>query len=748
MTFVNQQIELPLPDSPPFNTVAINGRCTLRREGRLRVVSVAGLPMHHWTDGDWMAETYAMVSLVRCGYADQNEVARAFGCSTRTLRRCQRRYEAGGMSMLGRSSGRPQGTQAEQSPWVQTTAALKRNGITVPAIAQRFSVNVRTIYKWLARLGKSALLRTDMPQEPEMRRTSKTFSDSAVTASAKSVVKENIQGWSLDTDPTNRQIDRLLARVGLLEDAAPVFSPGKRIPRAGVLLAIPALIQNGIFSVADEVYGQIGPAFYGLRTTILAMLLMALLRIKRPEGLKEHVPVDVGRLLGLDRAPEVKTLRRKLSRLADFGKAEEFGRKLAQKRIARRGRMMGFLYVDGHVRVYHGWRRIPKAYATRLRLALPATTDYWVNDKRGDPVFVVTAEANEELVRMLPVIAEEIRALVGKKRRVTIVFDRGGWSPKLFLKLIQSGFDILTYRKGRWKEIPVRRFRTLEKRIEGRKISYDLDDRNIRLLKGRLRLRQVTRLCAGGHQTPIVTSRFDITAVELAYRMFERWRQENFLKYLREEYALDALVDYNAELDNPERSVPNPECRKIKKELTAVRAKLRGFEALYGGAVMDNKEMKRSTVRGFKIAHGSLGREIRKLRRQIGILKTRHRHTPKRVMVKELSGEPLFRLARERKHLTDCIKMVAYQAESDLLALVRPHYARADQEGRTLIGSALQSPADLDIGKKELRVTLTPLSSEHRSRAITTMCETLNKMNCCFPGTELRMRFGVAQEGL
>jgi hypothetical protein len=29
--------------------------------------------------------------------------------------------------------------------------------------------------------------------------------------------------------------------------------------------------------------------------------------------------------------------------------------------------------------------------------------------------------------------------------------------------------------------------------------------------------------------------------------MFSRWRQENFSKYLREEYALDALVDYGTE---------------------------------------------------------------------------------------------------------------------------------------------------------------------------------------------------------
>ena len=118
--------------------------------------------------------------------------------------------------------------------------------------------------------------------------------------------------------------------------------------------------------MAREVYGSLAPAFYGLRTTIVALVLMALLRIKRPEGLKEHPPDDLGRVLGLDRAPEVKTLRRKLRRLAALGRTTEFGRALARRRVASRGQALGFLYVDGHVRAYHGQHPIPKAHVARM----------------------------------------------------------------------------------------------------------------------------------------------------------------------------------------------------------------------------------------------------------------------------------------------------------------------------------------------------------------------------------------------
>ena len=125
----------------------------------------------------------------------------------------------------------------------------------------------------------------------------------------------------------------------------------------GVLLALPALVDSGVFDVAREVYGSIGPAFYGLRTTIVALLLMALLRIKRPEGLKEHPPDDLGpaarpgsRARGQDPAAQAHAA------WPPSGAPREFGRALAERRVAARGAAMGFLYVDGHVRVYHGKR--------------------------------------------------------------------------------------------------------------------------------------------------------------------------------------------------------------------------------------------------------------------------------------------------------------------------------------------------------------------------------------------------------
>jgi len=549
---------------------------------------------------------------------------------------------------------------------------------------------------------------------------------------------------SLDANPLDRSMDRLLAAMGLLDDALPVFAPAQSLPRAGVLLAIPTLVASGLLSTAEKIYGSLGPSFYGLRTTLVAYVLLALLRIPQPEALKEYPPGELGRIVGLDRMPEVKTLRRKLACLASLKGSYQLGREIARQRIADRGKVLGFLYIDGHVRAYHGKHTIPKAYVTRMHLAAPASTDYWVNDQRGDPLFVVTADANAGMTRMLMPVLREVRELLGPHRHSTVVFDRGGWSPKLFQDLLARGFDLLTYRKGRTRHITEKRFTWHKARLDGRPVRYRLHDQPVRFLKGKLRLRQITRLTETGHQTPMVTSRWDLRAIVVAHRMFERWRQENFFKYLREEYLIDALVDYQVEPDDPNRSVPNPARKAVEKEIHTARVHLKKLRQSYGATAIDYVQGRTRTVVRFEIAEETIRKKIDKTTDRIKKLKVRCESLPARVPLADArKGQEAVKLSTERKHLTNVLKMVAYQIESDLVELIRPEYKRVEDEGRTFIQTVLQDTADIEPTVDQLRITLAPLSSPHRSRVLETLCDVLNKTNTLFPGTQLRMRYSV-----
>ena len=714
----------------------------VRTQDRHTVVTVSGIVLAHYDVADRAAEAHAMVSLVEQGLADQNDVARCFACTARTVRRHQRRFEEAGLAALGRLRGYPAGRKRLSTSRQDLVQRLKAEGHSQREIARRIGVNEKAVRKLLKRLGwksnSAVQAEIPFPESPEAN------APADPKLSAFSSAGKEPSPSRQDTDPRDRSADRLLARLGLLEDAPPLFGSASAVARAGVLLAVPVLIASGVFECAQKVYGSIGPSFYGLRTSLLTLLLMALWRIKRPENLKEYSPQSLGRVLGLDRAPEVKTLRRKLASLAATGRAAQLGDALARRRVELRGKAMGFLYVDGHVRVYHGKHALPKAHVARMRISAPATSDYWVNDRSGDPLFVVTAEANAGLVKMLPGILGQVRGLLGK-RRLTVVFDRGGFSPKLFQQIIASGFDLLTYRKGRHPRIPRSRFGPHTACCDGRKVSYVLADQEVRLLKGKLRLRQVTRRMDNGHQTPILTSRRDLGAAHVAYRMFDRWRQENFFKYLREEYALDALAEYAAVPDNAKREVPNPAWAAVDAQLRQAWARMERLQSEYGLEALNNLEQKHRTMRGFKIAYGKLGEKIWTAWQRVLQLQKRRAAVPRRVPVGEAIDKPIVKLAPERKHLTNLIKMVAYQAESDLLRTVAPHYRRADDEGRTLIQAALASAANLKVTKGELRVLLAPQSSPHRTRAIAVLCQELNKTKPVFPGSDLRLIYAIQE---
>ena len=510
---MSTQQTLALPAPAPSNTVVINARCSLRIDADRRVIVIAGLPVHHYRAEDAVAEAYAMVFLVESGFAQQTDVARAFERSVRTIRRYRERYGDGGMAALGREEGWRRGRRRISGKRLRSIEMLKSQGMSNRAIAHRLGVTENAIRKLIGPLkpatdaqlalasvqtaaGKPAEsgVPSATPSSENADRTTPPTNDHAGdrNPAAEAADDDDPVPMSLDRDASDRTLDRQLAYLGLLDDAAPLFREGSSVPGVGVLLALPCLVESGLFRICRKLYGEIGPAFYGLRTTLLTLLLMALLRIKRPEHLKECDPAAFGRLLGLDRAPEVKTLRRRLTRLAAHHCAEQLGAELARMRVDQRGHLMGFLYVDGHVRAYHGQRPISSnAYVARRHLAMPASTDYWINDSSGDPLLVITGEVDAALTKAMPRLLREVREVVGE-RKVTIVFDRGGWSPKLFATMIKSGFDVLTYRKGHCRRINERRFVRRRAVLDGCTVDYLLHDEPVRFLKGRLRLRQVS----------------------------------------------------------------------------------------------------------------------------------------------------------------------------------------------------------------------------------------------------------------
>ena len=724
------QMHLPVQ---PAGAQEINAVLAMVQRDETVAYFASGVPLFVHRADDAVGRRVAAVQLMELGLARRNELSAALHVDRTTLYRQQRKVKAHGVLGVVDGPRGPRGPHRFTADKRQRVEALLQEGVSIRQAAQRVGVTEGTI-RHAIRRGELHGAPGPSPARPGLGPRARSERDAQAQGGV----------------AVQRHAERARARGGHVAEAAPRFGPAEAVRYGGALLALPALVALGVLDAGTQVYGALKNGFYGLRATLLLLAFMALLRIRTPEQLQGQPPGELGVLLGLDRAPEVKTLRRKLWELAARRQATQFSQRLAERWVQDNADAVGVLYVDGHVRPYHGTAHtLPKAYVTRRRLSMPATTDVWVNQCDAQPLFVVTAPANDGLIaRLRQQILPEVRRLVGD-RRVTLVFDREGWSPKFFREIHTQGFEVLTARKGAYAAWPVKAFQTVTGTVDGRRVRYELAERSVEVLNG-FWMREIRCLCADGHQTVMVTTRHDLAMEVVAARMFERWIQENFFRYMRQQFALDALVTYAVEPADPERTVPNPQRTVLETALAEARAALKALEHAYGQKALANPEGRRPTMRGFKIAHAELSQRIRAHQAQCRELQARLAALPQRVPVKEVVDEPaIVQLAPEAKHLTDTIKMVAYRAETALVRCLAPHYAKTEDEGRALIREMLLSSADIipQPETQRLLVRVHSLANPRSNEALAKLCDTLNALELPYPGTTLTLRYespGVA----
>ncbi len=705
-----------------------------RRDGSITFFDASG-PIFTCREDDEGALRLAAAMLTEpsLDLAGPSQVAKALGCHRSRVHDYRKRFREGGTEALAVKRRGPRGPSKLKDDVLARAQELVHEGKSNRKVAERVGVSELTIRKGLK---DGRLVRPKGARGPSTMRGPK---GAASTPRERSDEDAACPGGVA----VKREEERAMAPVGLLVEATPQFEAAQSVAKAGVLVALPALLGQGLVEVGQQVYGGLKKGYYGLTSMLLTFGFMALVRIKSTEGLTNHAPGEFGLVLGLDRAPEMKTARRKLAELAGRGRALEFSRAFSERWAGEDPDALGYLYIDGHVRPYHGrTHKLPKTYVQRRRLCMPATTDYWVNDANAEPLLFVTAPANEGLLAMMDrELLPQIRRLAGKERRVTLIFDREGWSPRRFRKWHKAGFDVITYRKGKYRDWQRRCFKEVEVEVSGRKVKYLLAERMVRVAKG-FRMREVRRLCDDAHQTSVVTTRRDLSLEAVALRMFSRWQQENFFRYMRHEFALDHLPTMAVEPADPERSVPNPAVKKKRRELGQIKAQLTKAEQAYGQKAHDNPEHRRRTVRGFKISHAQLGREIKKLREARKQLEAEVKALPARIPVREvMDGEPVVCLERERKTITDTLKMVAYRAETQLANLVGPLLPYRNDEARKFMRQVFELPADLlpDYEQGTLLVRLHSMTTPRDNRTLAVLCGVLNGLNVYYPGTELRL---------
>ena len=361
----------------------------------------------------------------------------------------------GGVAGLVPARPGPKGPSKLTAELAARIAELDAAGQTLRQVAAATGVSTFTV--------RSALGRVPAPRAGEPASTSAGDGADAGRAAPGPGPRDQDEEMPVLPDPVPRGGERALARWGPLgEGAGPVFTAGARYPLAGLLLVLPALEGTGLLDCARDVYGRLRNGYYGLAATLLTLVFLALAGEPLAEGATRVPPGALGRVPGLDRAPEVKTIRRKLAELASAGKAHELVMALARRHAAARPDALGFLYADGHARAYFGTRKARKTHIARLKFPAPATEETWVTDQDGDPVLVVIAEPSGSLAGELRRLLPDLRQVAGEGRRVTVCFDRGGWSPALFADILDAGSGLLTWRKGPAPDLPAAEFTTIK----------------------------------------------------------------------------------------------------------------------------------------------------------------------------------------------------------------------------------------------------------------------------------------------
>ena len=693
--------------------------------------------------GDDASYHLALALLMHNGHVRPSELERsALHIPHRTLMNWLHQYRERGADSFFRPRSHSSSPVMTQEIIAQCEQLLS-SGLSVGATARKVGIGDSTLRKALKR-GSVRRLRQEELEG--------LASAAASPASSKSERSRTDAQAALGMGTACTRCDeRMMAALGLVKSVTARFERCDDVMMGGLLAGMPALCANGLLSGIGKHLSLRG-GFYSCLHIVMLLGFMALARIRRPEGLRHVPPGELGIVMGLDRAPEVRTLRQKITQMAQTGNPEAWMKELSRQWMDEDPDEAGYLYVDGHVRVYHGSKaNLPRRYVSRERLCLRGTTDYWVNDALGRPFFVVSQTVTEGLgAVLLANIIPELLASVPNQpsqealdsdsllHRFAVIFDREGATHSLLSALWEHRIAAITYRKNvtdQWPqsefaeiEVPVTGGGTLRMMLAQRQTAISAQGQS-------LPVKEVRRLTKTGHQTAIISTGRTLPTAAIAGRMFARWCQENFFAYMMQHYDIDGLVQYGAQEIPGTVQVVNPAWREKDRAVAKTRRELNKRLAQLG--TLQDREIDDKTVQ----QKAELAEAIEEARALLEQQRHERNQLKRKVAIESLPEEQRpTQLLPLNKMLGDTIKMIAYRAETALVGLLTPHLQK-EEEARALVRQLLVSAADIIPHPDEeiLNIRIHRMACPAHDKAIQTMLGTLNEMEFRHPETNQRL---------
>jgi hypothetical protein len=724
----------------PLGATPINDILSVWRDDARWTYFIGSHPIQSHPPNDLRMFRLTVAQLIDTGNCRASEIIKTFGVSKSSVDRTVRRYREGGVEAFFRRRVRHGGGT------VMTPEILVRAQRMLDArdarrtVADELEIPHATLVK---------AIQDGRLHEPEGPVPGSTKSDRTT--------KDAEAAEGMGTACT-RPGERILAALGALDGAEVRFEPCRDVPYGGILCALPALLSNGLLSGIGTL-GKLGGYYQGLHVLLL-LGFMALARIKTTESLRGKAPGEFGKLMGLDRIPEVRCLRNKMDQLSRDESAERWAVELGRAWMEAEPESVGTLYVDGHMRVYHGHKtKPPRKFVSRQRLCLRGINDYWVNDAIGRPFFVIEKVVDPGMLRVLrddivPRLLADVPHQPSQEQldadpyrcRFILVFDREGYSPAFFRDMWRDHrIGCITYHKHPGGDWPEDAF--IEQSVvmpRGETISIRLAERGslVGTNKDAIWLREVRKLTKSGHQTSLISTAYGLDHIQLAAGMFTRWCQENFFAYMMEHFAIDILNEYAFE-DLPDtEKVVNPLWRELQRQRNSAQNKLKMRQARFAELTLHpaaNDEP--AKLAQWEKRKAVLLEEIQNHEREIAELKARINDVKKHIQWDQLDEKDRFKKpALGRKRLMDSIRMIAYRAETAMSTLIGGP-AVDTAAARRLLQDLFITEADIipDHDKQQLIVHVHRSSRPAADKLMTQLFEQLNAAEIIYPATNLRL---------
>ena len=746
------QLLLPLI---PDGANQINDLLSVVQEGGYWTYFLGNRPVFRHTESDLASFRMFTAQLISQGTCRQCEIIKAFGVSSNSVNRSVKKYREEGVQAFY-NPRRGRGATVITKDLAEKAQQLLDAGCSRKEIAQRLGIKTDTLRKAIAagRLHEPTKSELGTAASPVSNKSERSAEDAAA-------------GEEMGTACT-RSLERVCAAIGLLPEGAPTrFEPCRDVSFGGVLCALPALIQNGLFKHLAQCFTPLG-GYYTTLQVITLLAWMALCRIKTVEQLQSHSPGELGKLLGLDRVPEVRCLRNKLSALSEDNAPQKWAAMLSQDWMDADPELAGSLYIDGHVRLYHGkLTKLSRRYVSRQRLCLRGTTDYWVNDAEGKPFFVVERPVNQGILEALesdivPRLLADVPNQPSQEEfesdcylsRFTIIFDREGYSPAFFKKMwSEHRVACITYHKHPKDDWPEDEFvETQLTLVNGEDVTMRLAERGswIGSRRDGLWVREVRKLGSSGHQTSLVSSAYDQSHVRNSVQLFSRWCQENFFRYAMQHFGIDLLSEYGTEeIAGTNRPVVNPARRELDRLRRSLQSKLNRSRAEYAKLTL-HPEADEAKVAKWERLKAEAFEQIEQLEHELATVKETQAETPQHLPWEELPEEAKFeQLAPSRKRLLDTVKMAAYRAETAMSNIVRQELSRKE-DSRSLLRELFQTDADLRPSPEtdELHIQIHAMANPRSNRAIEHLLTELNAAEQTYPGTKMKLIYTLVTSAI